>query len=160
MKERVWSKRATTKAVTAASAGLLAATVLSGTATAAPQGPGGAQADRSVLAERGDVCFSGVCGSATFSWSGSSSLSNVSMSVKDNKCDANDVYIRLRIYDGSSTSGWATTKRRNSSGCHAGYASWKGLHVNNNYRILGVRVEACVDDAGSDTCRKSSYIAR
>ncbi|MEV8319334.1 hypothetical protein AB0Q95_34765 [Streptomyces sp. NPDC059900] len=82
------------------------------------------------------------------------------MSVKDNKCDGNDVYIRLRIYDGSSNSGWATTKRRNSSGCSASYVSWSDLYVNNDARILGVKVEACVDDAGADTCRKSAYIAR
>ncbi|NEW72907.1 hypothetical protein [Streptomyces rhizosphaericus] len=82
------------------------------------------------------------------------------MSVKDNKCDSNDVYIRLRIYDGTNNSGWGTTKRRNSSGCRGSYVSWHGLHVNNDARIFGVRVEVCVDDAGSDTCRRSAYIAR
>lgn len=167
MDHRSWGKRVTAKTVTVASAGLLATAVLGGTATAAPQGSNETSADRApasadetILAERGDVCFSGACGSATFSWSGPYRLSNVSMSVKDNKCDDNDVYIRLRIYDGSSSSGWATKKRRNSSGCRAGYAQWHGLHVSNDARILGVKVEACVDDAGRDTCRKSAYIAR
>ncbi|GHE81970.1 hypothetical protein GCM10018785_57550 [Streptomyces longispororuber] len=167
MSHRSWGKRVTTKTVTVTSVGLLAAAVLGGTATAAPQGPNGTSAETApasaapaVLAERGDVCFSGACGSATFSWSGAYRLSNVSMSVKDNKCDDNDVYIRLRIYDGSSNSGWATKKRRNSSGCSASPVSWHGLSVSNDARILGVKVEACVDDAGRDTCRKSPYIAR
>lgn len=167
MNSHTWRRRVTAKTLTVASVGLLASAALGGTATAAPQGPNQtstatapASAAGTILAERGDVCFSGACGSATFSWDGSYRLSNVSMSVKDNKCDGNDVYIRLRIYDGSSNSGWATTKRRNSSGCSASYVSWSDLYVNNDARILGVKVEACVDDAGADTCRKSAYIAR
>ncbi|MBA6434428.1 hypothetical protein H3T12_07915 [Streptomyces sp. GMR22] len=178
MKHRAWGKRATTKAVTFAGAGLLTSAVFAGTATAASPAPKGTGADtaltasaaaahhplpatrQTVLAERGDVCFSGACGSATFSWSGPYGLSSVSMSVKDNKCDSNDVYIRLRIYDGTNNSGWGTTKRRNSSGCRGSYVSWHGLHVNNDARIFGVKVEVCVDDAGSDTCRRSAYIAR
>jgi len=111
----------------------------------------------SALAERGDACKSGACGSATFQFSGRYELTGLSMSVKDTKCDDNDVYIKLRIYDFQGT--WDTMERRNSSGCKADYARWPNLHyVNQRGAIKGVRVIVCVDDFASDTCYSSGYL--
>jgi hypothetical protein len=111
----------------------------------------------SALAERGDACKSGACGSATFQFSGRYEITGLSMSVKDTECDDNDVYIKLRIYDFQGTSD--TVERRNSSGCKADYARWPNLSwLNSRAAIKGVRVIVCVNDFGSDTCYRSRYI--
>lgn len=103
-----------------------------------------------------DACFAGACGSAIFTWdSGGDDVANISMSVKDSKCDSHPVYIRLAVYDRTVGSPYFTTKRWNSNGCSAGYDEWHGLYINWGLNIYALRVQACVDDAGTDTCRLS-----
>jgi hypothetical protein len=143
MSPRNTKRRATTSVLAAASALLL---VLG---TSQPAQAAG------ILA-RGDVCQGGVCGSATFTFSGSSALTGISMSVRDTACDANDVYIRLRIHD--SQGHFDTQQRRNSNGCGAGYVEWHGLRFDNPRAIHSVQVVGCVDDAGGDTCYFSPSI--
>src|SRR5918993_449347 len=65
-------------------------------------------------AVRGDACGRGACGSATWTWSGSSRAVNINMNVRDTACDGNDVYINFMVYPAI----WETQKRRNSSGCN------------------------------------------
>ncbi|WP_344320850.1 hypothetical protein [Streptomyces macrosporus] len=111
--------------------------------------------DVSAMANRGDVCFTGVCGSATFSFQRSDHVGDISMSVADTRCDGNDVYIRFVVY---STATWETTKRYDSNGCNNGYKQWHGLSIDAGSGVIhGVRVKACVDDAGTDTCQTSGY---
>jgi hypothetical protein len=106
--------------------------------------------------DRLDACFTGACGSATFTFkSNGTQATNVDMSVKDNKCDSHPVYLRFRVYEGDGGY-WRTGKRWNSSGCDANYAEWHNKHINAEWRIYALRVEVCVDDAGTDTCRASS----
>ncbi|GGM59293.1 hypothetical protein GCM10012275_33080 [Longimycelium tulufanense] len=105
---------------------------------------------------RGDVCRGGVCGSATFNFTGIYQLTNVSLSVKDSKCDSHDVYIQLLVY--KNTGKVYTTKRRNSKGCRGGYKAWHGRSFSTNDYIKGVRVRGCVDDPGRDTCYHSRYL--
>lgn len=107
------------------------------------------------LGARGDACGTGVCGSATFTWASDLEMYPISMSVKDTGCDGHPVYIRFIVYNHGSTSGWRTTKRWNSSGCQAGYVTWNNLRLHDSNHLIAVKVEACVDDAGNDTCYTS-----
>lgn len=110
------------------------------------------------LGTRGDACGTGVCGSATFSWLNEYEMYPISMSVRDTACDSHPVYIRFIVYNHGSTSGWRTTKRWNNSGCQAGYVTWNNLRLHDSNDLIAVQVEACVDDAGSDTCYKSARL--
>lgn len=97
----------------------------------------------------------GVRVSAGWTWN-TASLTNVGMSVSDTAYDAQDVYGRLRIYQGSR--GYVdTTIRRNSLGCGS-VRTWYNLSFYGSFNITGVRVYACVDEFGSDRCYRSNFI--
>lgn len=108
---------------------------------------------------RGDACGEGACGSANFDFSGPVRLTNVNLGVADTKCDKNDVYIRLRVYDGIGKKGYQDLdKHRNSKGCNSEISLRNRSHLNRRGYIKGVRVFVCVDDFRKDTCFSSHYI--
>ncbi|MFC8915015.1 hypothetical protein ACGF5F_33955 [Streptomyces sp. NPDC047821] len=115
-----------------------------------------AEGARVAATDRGDACFPGACGSATFTWQDRDDVGGVSMSVRDTKCDSHAVYVRFDVDEGGRV--WKTRERRNTSGCQAGYVAWHNLHIDNGgTTIRRLRVVVCVDDAGNDTCRTSRY---
>ncbi|MBO0783080.1 MAG: hypothetical protein J2P37_30055 [Ktedonobacteraceae bacterium] len=105
---------------------------------------------------RGDACGVGVCGSSTFQFRSSAQLSNITFSVKDTKCDKNNVYIQLRMFD--KYGHVDLTRHYNSSGCGANATRFVSGYGNPRANIQGIQVIACVDDAGRNTCYYSRYI--
>ncbi|PGH50168.1 hypothetical protein CRI70_13620 [Streptomyces sp. Ru87] len=102
------------------------------------------------------ISRAGASGSADWDWE-KASLTDVDYTVKDTKCDANDVYIRMRVYTALQPDGIDTSRRYNSDGCGTSKSHTNlSFHASNN--ISGLRVYVCVDDAGSDSCTRSSYI--
>ncbi|QOV36130.1 hypothetical protein IM697_39975 [Streptomyces ferrugineus] len=102
------------------------------------------------------VSRTGVSVSASWDWS-ANSLKDVDYSVKDTRCDANDVYARMRVYTKLNQDGTDTSKRYNSAGCGTA-VDYKDLRFDASNHITGIRVYACVDDAGSDSCSRSGFI--
>jgi hypothetical protein len=97
----------------------------------------------------------GVRGVATWDW-GRASLTNIDMDVWDTACDNNDVYIQLRVYTVLNPNGTDTPPRYNSKGCNTS-EDWDNLTYSASNNITGVRVVACVDDAGPNTCFRSGF---
>jgi hypothetical protein len=97
---------------------------------------------------------SGVRGRANWTWASKVELSNLTMGVRDLKCDSNDVYVQLRVFytNGEHRD---TQRRYNSNGCGTA-VNWSGLSYTANFYIRGVQVIACVDDSGSNTCAYSA----
>jgi hypothetical protein len=128
-------------------------------AGAADQNPKSGQIDDAIMTSsatrRVDACFSGACGSATYTRTSSNSYSPISMSVKDNKCDGHPVYIQAGVVDGTFPTGyvWLNTKHYNHLGCHGGYAVWNSYLKDWHLPIRDLIFRVCVDDAGSDTCK-------
>jgi hypothetical protein len=100
---------------------------------------------------RVDACFSGACGSATYTKTSAYTYRPVNMSVRDNKCDGHPSYIQAFVEDGSPSL-HGLTKHYNHLGCHGGYASWSS-YINWSAPITAVAFKICVDDWGSDTCK-------
>lgn len=84
------------------------------------------------------------------------SLTDIDYTVKDTDCDANDVYTRMRVYTKLVPDGTDTSKRYNSTGCNT-TVTFSDLKFEATNHITGVRVYACVDDAGPDSCSRSSF---
>jgi hypothetical protein len=101
------------------------------------------------------VSRTGVSVSASWDWS-ANSLTDIDYTVKDTDCDANDVYTRMRVYTKLVPDGTDTSKRYNSTGCGT-TVTYSDLKFEATNHITGVRVYACVDDAGSDSCSRSSF---
>ncbi|MEV0633952.1 hypothetical protein AB0I77_03045 [Streptomyces sp. NPDC050619] len=98
----------------------------------------------------------GVSVSAYWDWS-ANSLTNVDYTVRDTDCDGNDVYGRMRVYTKLVPDGTDTTKRYNSSGCDT-KVTYSDLKFEATNHITGLRLYACVNDAGADSCTRSSFI--
>ncbi|WP_413760734.1 hypothetical protein [Streptomyces sp. MMBL 11-3] len=107
-------------------------------------------------AASGSASGTGASNSASWTW-GTYSITGLSYRVSDTSCDSNDVYGYVEIYTSNSPNGEETTYRYNSSGCGT-TVSYSGLSYSANFRINGLRVAACVDDAGSNTCYRSGYL--
>ncbi|MFF3029582.1 hypothetical protein ACFVS7_00985 [Streptomyces rubiginosohelvolus] len=101
------------------------------------------------------VSRTGVSVKASWDWS-ANSLTNVDYTVKDTDCDANDVYTRMRVYTKLVPDGTDTSKRYNSTGCGT-TVTYSDLKFEASNHITGLRVYACVDDAGADSCSRSSF---
>jgi hypothetical protein len=99
-------------------------------------------------AARGDGCPVGACGSATWTWNGKDEARNISMNVKDTKCDGHPAYIQFYVFPGV----WETQKRTAGEGCGKSQ-TWSGLKVHDAGGISGLQVRVCVNDAGADTCK-------
>ncbi|MFB7244111.1 hypothetical protein ACFCYX_16800 [Streptomyces populi] len=95
--------------------------------------------------------------SASWSWSGCCTVNNISQTVADTKGDSHAVYTFLRIYDSYNPDGLDIATLRNDQGYNSTITR-NGRYWEASNNINGVRVIACVDDAGSDTCFKGSYI--
>ena len=101
------------------------------------------------------VSRKGVSVTASWDWS-ANSLTDVDYTVKDTDCDANDVYTRMRVYTKLDPDGYDTSKRYNSTGCGT-TVTYSNLRFDATNHITGVRVYACVDDAGADSCSRSGF---
>ena len=101
------------------------------------------------------VSRTGVSVSASWDWS-ANSLTDIDYTVKDTDCDGNDVYARMRVYTKLVPDGTDTSKRYNSNGCDK-TVKHLDLRFDATNHITGIRVYACVDDAGSDSCSRSSF---
>ncbi|MCD7439638.1 hypothetical protein K4B79_15555 [Streptomyces lincolnensis] len=101
------------------------------------------------------VTRTGVSVVATWDWS-ANSLTDIDYTVNDTSCDANDVYTRMRVYTKLNPDGTDTAKRYNSSGCGS-TVKHLNLKFEASNNITGIRLYACVDDAGSDSCTRSSF---
>jgi hypothetical protein len=70
--------------------------------------------------------------------------------VTDTACDANDVYVELRLY---IPGGHEDVGRFGfSGGCRAGGVDGLAHDYTGSDRVGSARVYACVNDAGPDTC--------
>lgn len=96
----------------------------------------------------------GVTGTGSVTWTSSTHASPVSLTAKDTACDGHDVYVQYKVYRPGGT--WYSTERRNTTNCGT-TTSWSGLYLNDERGIVGVRLHACVDDWGGDTCFDSAY---
>ncbi len=97
----------------------------------------------------------GVAGSGNITWKSAYRAEPVSISVRDDACDSNDVYARyISYYNGGS---FTTNTRRNSNGCGT-YIDWGGLYINDARGINGVKLQVCVDNFGTDSCYVGAYI--
>ncbi|MDT3397533.1 hypothetical protein RKE29_12870 [Streptomyces sp. B1866] len=116
---------------------------------ASPAGHVSAQARR-------DVCFTGACGSATVKFTGRTSA-NVSMSVKDTRCDATGPKMRIQAqqwsYANQRTYVWNGPWRKNTKGCHGGYQQWNSA-FRGEEPLFGMRVQIC----NGSRCKTSSWM--
>ncbi|MEU6546366.1 hypothetical protein [Streptomyces sp. NPDC046859] len=114
-------------------------------------------ANSTAFAASGSASGTGVSASASWSWSGCCTINNISQSVSDTKGDSHAVYAFIRVYTGLNPDGDDVANLRNDQGYNSTITrngrSWAA-----SSNISGVRVIACVDDAGSDTCYKGAYI--
>jgi hypothetical protein len=111
----------------------------------------------SAYAASGSASGTGVSASASWTWDGCCSIRNISQSVSDTAGDDNDVYTNIRVYTGSNPNGDDVAGLGNSSGVGT-TVTRSGRYWEASSNINGVRVRACVNDAGSDTCYGGSYI--
>ncbi|MER5432346.1 hypothetical protein [Streptomyces sp. NPDC002588] len=90
---------------------------------------------------------------ASYSWTWSrTAITGISATVYDTACDNNDVYGYIRLYDvaGVIANG---SQQRWSGGCNtSGGFTLSGLRFSNSRTIAVIRIFACVDDAGGDSC--------
>lgn len=110
-----------------------------------------------VLPAHADVIAqnSGVRGRADWTW-GTQTIYNLRIGVRDLKCDANDVYVILDL-DLANGGDIATREYRNSNGCGSA-RNWSDQTASGvGQQITRIRVFACVDDFGDDTCSTSEY---
>jgi hypothetical protein len=105
----------------------------------------------------GGASGSGVTASASWTWSGCCTLSDISQSVSDTLGDSNDVYTFLRVYTGRIPDGSDTATVTNSNGVGT-RVNVSGRRYEASSNITGVRVIACVNDAGSDTCFRDIFV--
>jgi hypothetical protein len=107
---------------------------------------------------RADICFPGVCGSATFTFTDRHSLHPVVLSVKDNKADGRKVYIRitsLQAYGYYKTDESLT--RWDKSGPKGKVKELRGHLPVNKY----VQVKACVSRKMlPDKCKSTEAIRK
>lgn len=94
-----------------------------------------------------------VYGTASWVWK-FSGMENISMSVKDRKCDGNPVYIFFEADTGVNID--PTPYRWNHKGCGK-TASW-GTWYSAGTKLGRVRLVACVDDFAKDTCYRSKWV--
>lgn len=91
--------------------------------------------------------------SVSYSWTWSrTAITGVSANVSDTRCDGNDVYGFVRLYDvaGAIAHG---PQQRWSGGCNtSGGFNLPALRFQNSRTIALIVIWACVDDAGGDTC--------
>jgi hypothetical protein len=101
-------------------------------------------------AASGSASGTGVSASAMWDWRGTASIIIYYRYVEDTACDQNDVrmYLRVYRYNGSDIVG----SLRNSDGCNHGVGNLDEVRWDSNFNITKVRVTACVDDFGEDTC--------
>ncbi|MEU6812969.1 hypothetical protein ABZ920_29115 [Streptomyces sp. NPDC046831] len=114
-------------------------------------------AGTNAFAASGSASGTGVSASASWSWSGCCTINNISQSVSDTKGDSHAVYAFIRVYTGLNPDGDDIANLRNDQGYNS-TVTRSGRYWEASSNISGVRVIACVDDAGSDTCYKGSYI--
>ncbi|MFK4148386.1 hypothetical protein [Streptomyces sp. NPDC004065] len=114
-------------------------------------------AGTSAFAASGSASGTGVSAGASWSWSGCCTINNISQSVSDTKGDSHAVYTFVRVYTGLNPNGDDVATLRDDQG-HGSTVTRSGRYWEASSNINGVRVIACVDDAGKDTCYKGSYI--
>lgn len=101
-------------------------------------------------AASGSASGKGVSATAQWDWVGTASISVYYRVVDDTACDNNDVYMYLRVYIWNANN--AIANLRNSNGCNHGVGSLDTLRWDASSNIIKVRVYACVDDFGGNTC--------
>jgi hypothetical protein len=102
-------------------------------------------------AASGSSTGTGVRASYSWTWN-RTAIAGVSATVSDTACDSNDVYGYIRLYDvaGNIANG---SQQRYSGGCNnSGGFTLSALRFRDNRTIAGIRIYACVDDAGTDKC--------
>jgi hypothetical protein len=102
-------------------------------------------------AASGGSSGSGVSVSYSWTWS-RTQITGISATVADTSCDSNDVYGYIRLYDvaGVIANG---SQQRFSGGCNnSGGFTLSGLRFSDSRTIAVLRIFACVDDFGGDTC--------
>ena len=97
----------------------------------------------------------GVTGTGSITWTSSTHAQPITLSAKDSACDGHDVYVQLKVYHPGGS--WYSTERRNSTNCGT-TTTWSGLYLNDYEGITGVRIHACVDDFGGDSCVDGAYV--
>ncbi|MFD8377466.1 hypothetical protein ACFV2X_02600 [Streptomyces sp. NPDC059679] len=120
---------------TAATAGLLMAP---GTSLAASGHTDNAAHTIAAATGRSDACGSRGCGSVTVTW-GAKKLTQVSMSVRDTKCDGKQVGVQLQVLGVSGqTWGGPVHWNRYDHACGKPADAWYNLHFEASWKIRAI----------------------
>lgn len=133
----------------------------------------GSNRSQTSKAFRIDSCKEGIaCGSATFTFTGKNQLTNISMNVRDIKCDGQSPYIVLKVYYNHTYT--IAKKVVGNNGCHGAASALtkdQSTYTLKGYNIDGVRVTACTThkrdtqtvgytDTSSDPCVPDNYAGK
>lgn len=107
-------------------------------------------------AQSGNSSGTGVAATAQWDWVNTASISVYYRLVDDVACDDNEVYMYLQAYTAINNSG-VIARLGNNKGCNHGVGDTNRLRWDASANITKVRVWACVDDFGGDSCWWRDY---
>jgi hypothetical protein len=94
-------------------------------------------------------------GRATWTWSSNpASLDNITLIAQDYKCDGEGVYTYMKFYNANGVN---RDSRHYTDPCSSGESGIGGLSWRDESAVTGVRVFACEDVWGSDSCSNNHY---
>lgn len=97
--------------------------------------------------------------SASWTWQNSSSLSKISLHVKDANCNSNPVYAYFRVTRSNGNTWHTSTHRYDYNGCNGGGTTHPGLSLSDGYHIKYIAIRLCNDEWGTDPCTTGSNSA-
>lgn len=109
-------------------------------------------------AASGSSTGTGVRASYSWTW-GRTAITGISATIYDTACDNNDVYGYIRLYDVAGVIAEGPPQRWSANCNTSGDFGLSGLRFSNNRTIAAIRIFACVDDFGGDSCWYSGSYA-
>ena len=105
-------------------------------------------------AGRGSATFSNTYGfaSATWTWNGPGSLTDIDLHVEDDECNGQPVYAVLRVTFTNDGTRHTSTLRYDYNGCGGTGTNHLNLTYSDNFTIKYVAIKLCNEDAFDDTC--------
>lgn len=136
--------------VAAALSGILGTSAMAAASPAPSAAPSGDTSAVAAATGRSDACGAKGCGSATVTW-GEKKLPNITMSVRDTKCDGKTVGIQLQV-EGFNENRWGGPVHWLPSGwtCHDGYKRFTNLHFEARWKIRSVRAVVYAKNGGGN----------
>ncbi|MEV6954580.1 hypothetical protein [Streptomyces sp. NPDC051183] len=98
--------------------------------------------------------------SASWTWAGPGSLSNINLTVRDTKCNANPVYAKFKVYRTNGQYWTTSTLRYDYNGCNGSGTPHNGLSLSDGYNIANIALIICNEEWGTDPCSEGSKSAR